>query len=164
MNNTKIEKIKEILKRNTTWASDLELETNAKEIDKYIQENFQLKATSTYIEELEEDAIRSQVRDVLLDVYYAGVGSSFPTDEYCDYIDDVVKIFAPHLSNKSELKKEVVREFVKYVFKQKVGTDPKARIYLDMDGDVPLGLLGLKMIMQTYLSSDEKNSKLGGKE
>lgn len=48
--------------------------------------------------------------------------------------------------------KKTINDFVRYVFDEKMGKDPKARIYLDMDGDVPLGLLGLKELMKQYLA------------
>ena len=69
----------------------------------YITENYQPKTTSTDIEELRQRFYRE-----LCNTHNRGEERLLRGVT----IDDIVDFFAPHLSNKAELKKEAVRDFV----------------------------------------------------
>lgn len=122
------------------------------------QNNIQPKTTSTDIEELRKELFEWVDKNIDQDQEY---GLS-PVDW-----GRVFNFFAPHLSNKSELKKEAVREFVEQLTlgEYQYSSDKmNVGIFERFDTDkfkVAYNFIVAKIKRQVeeYLSSNEKNSK-----
>ena len=105
MNNTQIEKIKELafnLPKELHMVAE-EIQQCCYNLEKEIQENYPPKTTSTDIEEVYER---------IYDLFDTGVNLDGMSYEYEKQVlePSVKELIAPHLSNKSELKKEAVEE------------------------------------------------------
>ena len=121
-------------------------------IARYITENYQPKTTSTDIEGLRKEFTQQLTEKVPADNFsngYIWVCSQ--------NADDVWNFFAPHLSNKSELKKEAVGGFVKLL-----------KEYEFYSGDIGVtanrmgsSMSDLEFLAKQYLSSNENEESEG---
>lgn len=160
MNNTQIEKTEEkFMKKDFFDGSGNPLKIILEEVAKDTINLLKSETTSTDIEDLKkEKTIRLRIKEKLSALWKQETGVD---SAYLSIKKDFNELFAPHLSNKSELKKEAVREFSEVIsdrlHNRFRGKENSALFRTILDFEI-------EGYLEEYLSSDEKNSKLGGKE
>ena len=128
------EEISKILKKHFNWngrewildeqgidesASTDDFDDFVADLSKYIAENYQPKTTSTDIEELRKEFEERVIGETFAGgIFNDNDNQRMYTSGYADGFRSAKGIswrwFAPHLSNKSELKKEAVQEFMEF--------------------------------------------------
>ena len=161
-------------------------EDKVEKLESYITENYQPKTTSTSVEQYQcqsyyddegtlqdctcgkcgkqttstdIEEVKKLIWDSLDDIYHRGHRGA--TDEINDYYAEIEEKIDALVSNKSELKKEVVREFVKYAGEVLRGSEVRGTDNTEVDFAMDMQMTEmfpdmLKALAEHYLSSNEK--------